>query len=406
MPVVHLRPAEPADTAAVLDVVRRAFEKYVPRIGREPMPMGVDYAVPIGRGHCRVAEIDGRIAGVLVLVPEDGYLHVETVAVDPGAQGTGVGRRLLALADQEAVSGGYAELRLYTNEAMTENLAWYARRGYRETHRTQDEGFRRVFFTRDPAAPADLSVTVADGVARLEMRRPPANHVDEALLARIAGAAAELDDDPGCRVIVLASEGKHFCAGADLGTGDFVRDRAAAAEGLYRSAIRLFEVRTPIVAAVQGSAVGGGLGLACAADFRVAEPSTRFVANFVRLGFHQGFGLSVTLPAIVGRQAAADLLLTARRVGGEEAVRLGLADRLAEPGTLRATAHALAAQIAASAPLAVRSVRATLRGDLAARVRAALDHELAEQKVLWATRDSAEGIEASLRRRTPVFTGE
>ncbi|RZU53912.1 enoyl-CoA hydratase/carnithine racemase [Krasilnikovia cinnamomea] len=252
----------------------------------------------------------------------------------------------------------------------------------------------------------DLSVTVADGVAVLEMRRPPANHVDESLLERIVAAALALDDDPACRVIMLASEGKHFCAGADLGEGEFVRDRAAAAEGLYRWAARLFDVRTPVIAAVQGSAVGGGLGLACAADFRVAEASTRFVANFARLGFHQGFGLSVTLPELVGRQAAADMLLTARRVGGDEAVRIGLADRLAEPGRVRETARALALQIAASAPLAVRSIRGTLRADLADRVRRALEQELAEQRVLWATRDSAEGIEASLQRRTPVFHGE
>ncbi|MEU4245527.1 enoyl-CoA hydratase/isomerase family protein [Actinoplanes sp. NPDC026619] len=252
----------------------------------------------------------------------------------------------------------------------------------------------------------DLTVAVADGVALVEMRRPPANHVDEALLGRLVDAALALDDDPACRVIVLASAGKHFCAGADLGDGEFVQDRAAAAEGLYRHAARLFGVRTPIVAAVQGSAVGGGLGLACAADFRVAEASTRFVANFARLGFHQGFGLSVTLPDLVGRQAAADMLLTARRVGGEEAVRLGLADRLAEPGLVREAAGELARQIAESAPLAVRSIRATLRGDLAARVRQALDHELAEQRVLWATRDSGEGIAASLERRSPAFIGE
>ncbi|GIM90414.1 enoyl-CoA hydratase/isomerase family protein [Paractinoplanes toevensis] len=252
----------------------------------------------------------------------------------------------------------------------------------------------------------DLSVAVADGVALLEMRRPPANHVDEALLGRIVDAARDLDDDPACRVIVLASQGKHFCGGADLGNGEFVRDRAAAAEGLYRYAAQLFDLRTPMVAAVQGSAVGGGLGLACAADFRVAEESTRFVANFARLGFHQGFGLSVTLPELVGRPAATDMLLTARRVGGEEAARIGLADRLAAPGRLRETAMELARQIAASAPLAVRSIRQTLRGDLAARVRRALDHELAEQRVLWATKDSAEGIEASLQRRPPVFRGE
>ncbi len=251
----------------------------------------------------------------------------------------------------------------------------------------------------------DLSVTMEDGIALLEIQRPPANHFDEALIGRIVDAAFALDDDPACRVILLASEGKHFCAGADFGGGDFAADHVAAAERLYRRAVQLFDVRTPIVAAVQGTAVGGGLGLACAADFRVAEPATRFMANFAKLGFHQGFGLSVTLPELIGRQKATDLMLTARRVGGEEAYRIGLADRLAEPGMVRATARALACEIAASAPLAIRSMRATLRGDLADRVRRALDHELAEQKVHWATRDAAEGIAASLARRAPVFTG-
>ncbi|GAA4935598.1 enoyl-CoA hydratase/isomerase family protein [Actinoplanes utahensis] len=252
----------------------------------------------------------------------------------------------------------------------------------------------------------DLSISVEGGVALLEMRRPPANHFDEALIGRIVDAARGFDHDPDCRVIILASEGKHFCAGADFGGGEFAADHVTAAERLYRRAAELFDVRTPIIAAVQGTAVGGGLGLACAADFRVAEASTRFVANFARLGFHQGFGVSVTLPEIVGRQAAADMLLTGRRVGGEEALRLRLADRLAAPGHLRQTARELAAEIAASAPLAVRSIRATLRAGLAERVRAALDHELAEQKIHWATRDSAEGIAASLARRPPVFTGE
>ncbi|AEV86404.1 enoyl-CoA hydratase [Actinoplanes sp. SE50] len=249
-------------------------------------------------------------------------------------------------------------------------------------------------------------MSVADGVALLEMRRPPANHFDEELIGRIVEAAFALDEDPACRVIVLASEGKHFCAGADFGGGDFGRDHVDAAARLYRRAMQLFDVRTPMVAAVQGTAVGGGLGLACAADFRVAEPGTRFVANFAKLGFHAGFGLSVTLPELIGRQKATDMMLTARRVGGDEAYRIGLADRLAEPGRVRDAARALATEIAGAAPLAVRSMRATLRGDLADRVRRALDHELAEQKIHWATKDSAEGITASLARRAPVFTGE
>lgn len=252
-----------------------------------------------------------------------------------------------------------------------------------------------------------MSVVVEDGVGLLEMRRPPANHFDEKLIGEIVDAAFELDEDPRCRALVLASEGKHFCAGADFGHGGaFADDRATVAERLYRRAVQLFEVKTPIIAAVQGSAVGGGLGLACAADFRVADPATRFVANFSRLGFHQGFALSVTLPDIVGRQVAADMLLTGRRVTGEEAHRIGLADRLTEPGAQRETAMEWARSIASSAPLAVRAIRATLRADLRERVRTALDHELSEQKWLWATKDAEEGITANLTRRDPVFTGE
>ena len=250
-------------------------------------------------------------------------------------------------------------------------------------------------------------MAVEDGVGLLEMRRPPANYFDEQLIGQIVDAALELDDDPRCRALVLASEGKHFCAGANFGTdGGFDADRVAVSERLYRRAARLFDVQTPVIAAVQGAAVGGGLGLACAADFRVADASTRFVANFALLGFHHGFGLSVTLPEIVGRQTAADLLLSGRAVRGEEAVHIGLADRLAEPGRQREDALAWARTIAASAPLAVRSIRATLRADLADRVRAALEHELSEQARLWATRDCAEGIAANLERRAPVFRGE
>jgi 2-(1,2-epoxy-1,2-dihydrophenyl)acetyl-CoA isomerase len=252
-----------------------------------------------------------------------------------------------------------------------------------------------------------LRVTLEDGIGLLEMRRGPANHFDEDIIGRIVDAAREFDDDSRCRALVLASEGKHFCAGADFREGGgFAHDRVPASARLYRQAAQLFEIRTPIIAAVQGTAVGGGLGLACVADFRVADVNTRFAANFALLGFHQGFGLSVTLPDLVGRQAAADMLLTGRRVGGAEAVQIGLADRLAEPGRQRETAFAWARSIAAAAPLAVRSIRATLRADLAQRVRDALERELAEQARLWETRDSAEGIAASLERRTPVFRGE
>lgn len=250
----------------------------------------------------------------------------------------------------------------------------------------------------------DIRVAIDGYVAQVEVCRPPANFFDRALIAEIVAACDDLQG-AGIRAIVLCSEGKHFCAGADFADGEAATDPSAASEQLYREAVRLFAVPIPIIAAVQGSAVGGGLGLACAADFRVASPSTRFHANFSMLGFHQGFGLSASLPAIVGAQAAADLLYSSRRVDGETALEIGLADRLVADGEQRAEATRWAEEIAARAPLAVRSMKETLRGPLAARISAILERELAEQRTLWATNDSKIGIAANLARVNPVFGG-
>jgi enoyl-CoA hydratase/carnithine racemase len=242
--------------------------------------------------------------------------------------------------------------------------------------------------------------TRPDRVAVIEFGRPPSNFFDVALIRAVADAYEELDEDPACRAIVLCSSGKHFCAGADfsneqgIGTGD-----------LYEQAIRLFSFSTPVVAAVQGAAVGGGLGLALSADFRVASSDSRFSANFARLGIHHGFGLTVTLPAAVGMQSALDLLYTGRRVRGVEAHTLGLCDRLAASDQLRAAAIAMAGEITASAPQAVRAIRRTMRGDLRDRVRAATEREAHEQASLFTTEDFAEGIAAAAARRQPQFTG-
>jgi 2-(1,2-epoxy-1,2-dihydrophenyl)acetyl-CoA isomerase len=265
----------------------------------------------------------------------------------------------------------------------------------------------------------DVTVTLGDDfVATVELHRPPDNYFDLALIRSLADAYQALDADPRCRAIVLCAEGKHFCAGANLG-GQGGAGGAAGAGGaggagdglgggpgaLYREAIRLFEAGKPVVAAVHGAAIGGGLGLACSADFRVGCPEARFAANFARLGFHHGFGLTVTLPAIVGQQQSMILLYTGRRIGGEQAAGMGLCDLLVPAGRVRAEAHALAAEIAGSAPLAMASIRATMRGDLAGRVRAATDREAAEQGRLLGTADFREGVRAMAERRPPRFEG-
>jgi enoyl-CoA hydratase/carnithine racemase len=245
----------------------------------------------------------------------------------------------------------------------------------------------------------EVTVAVDGHVAVVEMHRPPTNFFDEALLSEIGQALFEVDENPDVRAVVLCAEGRHFCAGADL--------RGVDAHGLrrvYRKAFGLFSARKPIVAAVQGAAIGGGLGLALAADFRVGTPTSRFSANFARLGFHQGFGISVTLPAVVGQQKALELLYTGRAVSGDEAHRIGLVDRLADDDP-RPAALEFAREIAGSAPMSLVAIRATMRRSLNAQVHAALDQEAAAQTVLLDTKDMREGIEASIGKREPVFVG-
>jgi enoyl-CoA hydratase/carnithine racemase len=158
-----------------------------------------------------------------------------------------------------------------------------------------------------------------------------------------------------------------------------------------------------VVAAIQGAAVGGGLGLALVADFRVVSPESRLAANFVKLGIHPGFGLTYTLPRLIGLQRASMMFLTGRRITGAEAVSMGLADVLTPVETLREAARKLAAEIAEGAPLAVRSTRATLRSGLAQAVKAQTAHELTEQTWLARTEDHREGVRAVNERRAGQF---
>ena len=250
---------------------------------------------------------------------------------------------------------------------------------------------------------SDVTVSLDQShVATVELHRPPNNFFDAALIRDLADAYEALDADQACRAIVLCSEGKHFCAGANLGSA---ANPSEEPRSLYQQALRLFAAKTPVVAAVQGAAVGGGLGLALSADFRVATEQSRFSANFARLGFHHGFALTVTLPAVAGQQTAMDLLLTGRRVSGGEALALRLCDQLAPEDELLSAAHAFAEQIAASAPLAVASIRATMRCRLVEAIEASLAREAAEQDRLRQTDDFRAGVTASLERRDPTFTG-
>ena len=206
---------------------------------------------------------------------------------------------------------------------------------------------------------------------------------------------------------MLAAQGKAFCAGADFAnrpdTGTVSETEGVVVKHLYKEAVRIFRSQKPIIAAVHGPAIGGGLGLALVADFRVTCAEARFSANFNRLGFHPGFGLTTTLPRLVGGQKAALLFYTGRRIGGEEAVAIGLADLLVPEAEVRSAAMALATEIAQSAPLSTQSTRETLRRGLADAIEAATERELVEQDWQRKTADFKEGVKAMAERRLPNF---
>src|SRR4051812_2551677 len=249
-----------------------------------------------------------------------------------------------------------------------------------------------------------VSVAKDGNVAVVTIDRPPHNHVSVEFMRDLADAFDAIDAEVELRCSVLQAEGKNFCAGADL-----VRSEGAGGLGavnpLYVEAVRLFSAKKPIVAAVQGAAVGAGLGLAGMADFPIASPDAKFAANFVKLGFHPGFGLTHTPPRLIGHAKAELLWLTARRVKAEEGLPWGLVDEVVPLEELRAAALRLAREIAENAPLAIIATRKTLRGDLAAAVRAQTDIEAHEQGLLRETDDYKEGVKSVAERRVGNFTG-
>ncbi len=143
-----IRAAVTGEAAAITALVERAYSVYVPRIGLRPAPMDADHAAEIARGEAFVIDREHTLAGVIVLVTGDDHVMIENVAVEPACQGQGFGTLLLRFADGYARERGLPEIRLYTHELMTENIAFYRGLGFREVERRRQHGFARVFFTR------------------------------------------------------------------------------------------------------------------------------------------------------------------------------------------------------------------------------------------------------------------
>jgi len=149
-----IRQAQPADAAAMQSCVAAAYRHYLPRIGKPPGPMLDDYSEVVQKHQAFVAEAEGQIVGVLVLIRKDKGILLDNVAVHPEYQGTGLGRRLVALAESEARNQGFTHLDLYTHERMTENIEMCKSLGYIETERRLEKGYQRVYMRKSLSQPA------------------------------------------------------------------------------------------------------------------------------------------------------------------------------------------------------------------------------------------------------------
>jgi enoyl-CoA hydratase/carnithine racemase len=251
-----------------------------------------------------------------------------------------------------------------------------------------------------------------DHVATITLNRPEnRNSMTADVLAGFREAVGRVRDDSELRAVVITGRGKSFCAGAD-----FRADAAAEAEdaprlpqqralAMYEPFLSVLDIEVPTIAAMNGHAIGGGLGLALVCDLRIANREAKYGANFARLGFHSGMAISYLLPRIVGVPSAADLLFSARVLNGAEAEAIGLVHRAVPAAEVAGEAASRARAIAGCAPLAVRLMKRSLYRGVDWDPRTAAEAEAWAQSATFATEDAREGIAALLQKRDPRFSG-
>jgi enoyl-CoA hydratase/carnithine racemase len=250
--------------------------------------------------------------------------------------------------------------------------------------------------------------TPAPGVVLVALNRPQvANAINTALGEALLAAWTEIAADPLVRAVVLTGEGRAFCAGADLKERNGMSDHAWSDQHLIFEAMARAQlsIAVPVIAAVNGAAMGGGAEMMLACDFAFASPAARFGLPEARLGFIPGLGGPALLTRAIGERAALELLTSGRYIDAEEALRLGLVNRICPAEALLDEALALAGQIAANAPLAVQALKRVVRAGVSMPLDAAMDMELAEYNRLFKTADRREGVASFNDKRPPRFTG-
>lgn len=222
------------------------------------------------------------------------------------------------------------------------------------------------------------------GVGIIEIQHGAETYITVHLLRAVVTGMRALDADPRCGAIVVRSEGKHFCAGRDWQTARDPEDTAAA---IYETAPGLLSCAKPWIAELTGGSIGVGMGLALCADYRVAAESAYLWPKFVAIGIHHGFGLTATLPWLVGAQRATEMLSRGRRISTPEALTTGLIDHVVPLESVREAAHGFAAELAGHPREALQAIKRTMRSPLFSEFERAIAHEQAVQRTLYESAD-------------------
>jgi enoyl-CoA hydratase/carnithine racemase len=247
------------------------------------------------------------------------------------------------------------------------------------------------------------------GIAEITLDRPEAmNALSTAMTARLAAVCAELAADRGVRAIVLGAAGRAFCVGADL------KERAAMSDAdlmaqrpVFRAAFgAVLGLPQPVIAAVHGYALGGGCELALSCDLIVADETAQFGLPETTVGLVPGGGGTQLALRRLGPGRAADLVLTGRRIGADEAERIGLADRLVPAGTVTGHAHELAERIASNSPVGVQAAKRALRHGAGVPLATGLEIEDSAWRAAAFSADRKEGIAAFVEKRKPQWPGQ
>jgi enoyl-CoA hydratase len=256
-----------------------------------------------------------------------------------------------------------------------------------------------------------ILVSTDGAIGRITLHRPAERNAMTPVMGReIRRAVDVLNAAEGVRVVVVTGAGKGFCSGADLRTLGAEAGSGEDAEGLgggenfYRAFLALRDLAVPSIAAINGHAVGAGFCFALAADLRVMHRDAKVGMTFTRLGIHPGMAATWNLPRLVGPSGAADLLYTGRLGGAEEALSLGIANRIGGDD-FTDVVEELAGAIATAAPIAVRTTKETLAGSASRTIDEALAREASVQAMTFTTGDAAEGIRAMREKRAAVFQG-